>query len=152
MNQSFYIASVGAHQQQQSFTVTGNNVANVGMHGYKAQRSRFSALIYQNMKAVEQDTVRAGVGGAMWSTDTNFESGAAVTTGLKQDYMIQGDGFFALVDLSTNEISLTRSGAFRMSSLQRNTGMEDEALFIFSICSFVRPVVATTIGILCSTA
>lgn len=126
MNQSFYIASVGAQQQQQSLTVTSNNIANVNMHGYKAQRGRFSALIYQNMKAVEQDTVRAGVGGALWTTDTKFESGAAITTGLSQDYMIQGDGFFALVDLATREISLTRSGAFHMASLQRDSGLLDE--------------------------
>lgn len=41
--------------------------------------------------------------------------------------MIDGDGFFALVDLETNEISLTRNGAFVISSLQRASGEVDDA-------------------------
>ena len=40
--------------------------------------------------------------------------------------MISGDGFFALVDLATNEVSLTRNGAFSIAELQRATGETDE--------------------------
>lgn len=126
MNLSFYISSTGAHQQQEGLTVVANNVANVNMHGFKAARSRFSALMYQTMKAVEEEEVRYGSGGILFTTDTNFEPGPPVHTGLSQDYFIQGDGFFGLVDLNTNEITFTRNGSFCMSSLERPTGEVDE--------------------------
>ena len=126
MNLSFYISAVGAHQQQESLTVVANNVANANMHGFKAQRSRFASLMYQTMKAVEQEEVRYGTGGVLFTTDTKFDPGTPVSTGLDQDYFIEGDGFFALVDLNTNEITFTRNGSFCMSSLERPTGEVDE--------------------------
>lgn len=66
----------------------------------------------------------AGAGACLWTTDTDFSSGAGVDTGRAQDYMISGDGFFALVDLATNEVSLTRNGAFSIAELQRATARQ----------------------------
>ena len=40
--------------------------------------------------------------------------------------MIEGSGFFALVDPATNEVSFTRNGAFSMASLEQPTGELDE--------------------------
>ena len=40
-------------------------------------------------------------------------------TGRKQDYAIVGDGFFALYDPDTGEISYTRDGSFALSSFQQ---------------------------------
>ena len=105
MNQSFFIGAVGAHQQQKRLNVQGNNIANVNTYGFKAEK---------------------GAGACLWTTDTDFSSGAGVDTGRAQDYMISGDGFFALVDLATNEVSLTRNGAFSIAELQRATGETDE--------------------------
>ena len=126
MNQSFYTGAVGALQQQKSLTVTANNMANVNSYGFKSDRSVFSGLIYQNIKGQEREEVQVGVGACLQSTDTNFAQGTAVDTGRAQDYMINGDGFFALVDLATGEISLTRNGAFSFASLQQRTGFLDE--------------------------
>ena len=126
MNLSFYISATGAHQQQEGLTVVANNVANVNMHGFKAERSRFSSALYQTMKAVEEEEVRKGSGGILFTTDTKFEPGPPVYTGLNQDYFIEGDGFFGIVDLNTNEITFTRNGSFCMSSLKRPTGEVDQ--------------------------
>ena len=125
MNLSFYISAVGAHQQQESMTVVANNVANVNMHGFKAARSRFSSLMYQTMKSVEKEELRYGTGGVLFTTDTKFDPGTPVHTGLSQDYFIEGDGFFGIVDLNTNEVTFTRNGSFCMSSLERPTGEVD---------------------------
>ena len=46
MNQSFFIAAVGAHQQLKRLGVHGNNVANVNTYGFKAEKGRFTALMY----------------------------------------------------------------------------------------------------------
>ncbi len=126
MNQSFFIGAVGAHQQLKRLTVHSNNIANVNTYGFKAEKSRFTALMYDNIRAIENDELPSGVGSALWITSTDFSSGAPVITDRDQDYMIAGDGFFAVVDLSTSEVSLTRDGAFVTSELQRATGEVDE--------------------------
>ena len=126
MNQSFFIGALGAHQQQKSLTVTSNNIANVNAHGFKGGKSRFVQLMYENLRSAEGGDVKSGLGTCVWTTDTNFAPGPGAHTGRSQDYMIEGDGFFALVDLNTNEISFTRSGTFCMASMQRPVGILDE--------------------------
>ena len=126
MNQSFFIGAVGAHQQLKRLTVHSNNIANVNTYGFKAEKSRFTALMYDNIRGIENEELPTGVGSALWVTDTDFSTGAPVITERDQDYMIMGDGFFAVVDLASNESSLTRNGAFAVSELQRASGEVDE--------------------------
>ena len=126
MNQSFFIGAVGAHQQLKRLTVHSNNIANVNTYGFKAEKARFTALMYDNIRAIENDELPSGVGSALWVTDTDFSTGAPVITERDQDYMIVGDGFFAVVDLASNEVSLTRNGAFVISELQRASGEVDD--------------------------
>lgn len=121
MNQSFFTGAIGAHQQQKAMDVSGNNIANVNTYGFKASKSRFTGLMYQRLKNAEDANLRSGVGTGLWTTDTNFAAGGAVQTGRVQDYMINGTGFFALADLNTGEISLTRNGAFCIASRLQET-------------------------------
>ncbi len=138
MNQSFFIGAVGAHQQLKRLTVHGNNIANLNTYGFKAEKSRFASLMYDDVKSVgtaedgvngrpDFDTFPSGVGACLWTTDTDFKSGAIQETQKDQDYAIVGDdGFFAVADLNTGEITLTRNGAFVISELVRSTGEVDE--------------------------
>jgi flagellar basal-body rod protein FlgG len=126
MNQSFYIGAIGAQQQMQHMTVRGDNIANVNTYGYKAQRTDFTALMYDDILGVESDTLPTGVGTRMEMTSTNFTQGSAADTGRAQDYMIEGRGFFALADLATGEVSFTRNGAFSLAEYQKPTGETDE--------------------------
>ena len=129
MNQSFYIGAVGAQQQLYHLNVHGDNIANVNTYGFKANRSYFSALLYQNWPGVleGQDTqLPMGVGTKMLMTSTDFSQGGPAETGRSLDYYIEGEGFFGLVDLATGDVSFTRNGAFMMSELQRPTGEVDE--------------------------
>lgn len=125
MNQSFFIGAVGAHQQQKRLNVQSNNIANINTYGFKAEKARFTALMYEDVRAIDEDQP-SGVGTRVIATDTDFTQGAAASTERYQDYMIDGDGFFALVDLTTNEVSLTRNGAFSVAELLRPTGEVDE--------------------------
>ena len=125
MNQSFFIGAVGAHQQLKRLAVQGNNIANVNTYGFNADKGRFSALMYDRVKNVEEEMLPSGVGTCLLTTDTDFGLGGAVDTGRAQDYMIAGDGFFAVVDLVTGEVALTRNGAFSMASLERASGETD---------------------------
>lgn len=140
MNQSFFIAAVGAHQQLKRLGVHGNNIANLNTYGFKAEKSRFASLMYDDLKGVGEATegsaargedgdfemLPSGVGAALWTTDTDFKSGAMAETRRDQDYAIAGDGFFAIADLTTGEITLTRNGGFVISELMRPTGEVDE--------------------------
>ena len=125
MNQSFYIGAVGAQMQQRRMNIIGDNIANLNTFGFKADRSDFTALMYQGHRGTEED-LPMGVGTRLLMTSTDFSQGPVVDNGRSLDYMIEGEGFFALVDLATGEVSYTRNGAFMMSQLQRPTGQVDE--------------------------
>ena len=125
MNQSFYIGAVGAQQQLYHLNVHGDNIANVNTFGYKADKSYFSALMYQNWPGVEAELPK-GVGTRMLMTSTDYSQGVPSETGRPLDFYIEGYGFFGLVDLNTGEVSFTRNGAFIMSQLQQETGEVDE--------------------------
>ena len=125
MNQSFYIGAIGAQQQLRRLNVVGDNIANLNTVGFKADRADFVALMYQNHRGVEEE-IPIGVGTRLLMTSTHFSQGPVVDNGRSLDYMIEGDGFFALVDLATGEVTYTRNGAFEMSELVRNSGQVDE--------------------------
>ena len=126
MNQSFYIGAVGAQQQLKRLNVHADNIANVNTTGFKANRADFSALIYRDRQGVEEE-LPMGVGTKLLMTATDFSSGGVADTGRSLDYMIEGDGFFALVDLATGEVTYTRDGSFTKSEYLRDSGEVDEA-------------------------
>ncbi len=121
MNISFYTASVGAQQQQERLNVHGNNLANVNNYGFKAKKPSFSQLMTGPVQGIEEDLPR-GVGARMIEADTDFAQSGLADTGRELDYGIEGDGFFALMDPTSGEISYTRDGSFVLSSYQ---DMED---------------------------
>lgn len=125
MNRSFYIGAGGAQQQLYHLNVHGNNIANVNTFGYKTDKSYFTALMYQNHRGVEEE-LPMGVGTRMLMTSTDYSQGAPKETGRWLDFMIDGEGFFGIVDLDTGDVTFTRNGAFYMSELQRPTGEVDE--------------------------
>ena len=125
MNQSFYIGAVGAQQQLYHLNVHGDNIANVNTFGFKANRSYFTALMYQNWQGVEAD-LPMGVGTRMLMTSTDYSQGIPSDTGRPLDFMIEGNGFFGLIDLATGDVTFTRNGAFIMSELEQDTGEVDE--------------------------
>lgn len=126
MNQSFYIGATAAHQQNMRMGVVGNNISNVNTYGFKAEKARFNALMYDTLKEAGGREQRIGVGTALCGTDTDHATGAAAQTGRTLDYMVQGEGFFGLMDINSGEITYTRSGAFQASRMLRPTGETQE--------------------------
>ncbi len=126
MNQSFYTGAVGARQQMLNLNVQANNMANVNTYGYKAQASRFASLFHQRVNTISGGDDSNGVGAAMLMTSTDHRPGTVLHTGRFQDYSINGNGYFALVDLGTREVTFTRNGAFAVSPYERATGELDE--------------------------
>ena len=126
MNVSFYTAAVGAREQQSHLDVVANNISNVNTTGFKAERASFSSLMYQNMIGIDEEELPRGVGAHMIAATTDFSSGTLMATAGAQDYAIQGEGFFALLDSTTGEVSYTRDGSFAAGGLQEETGETDE--------------------------
>lgn len=119
MNQSFYAAAVAASQQQQSLNVVSNNIANVNTIGFKAEQAQFSELLYRAYTGVEDDVAR-GSGSRIMQTTTDFQGGALIQRADGQNYAINGDGFFAVQNPETNEISYTRAGSFHWGNTANN--------------------------------
>ena len=96
MNQSFYTGATGAHQQMRRMNVLGNNIANINTYGYKAQRGRFAALMYENPpRSIDREPVYFGVGTALWQIDTDFNSGILAEYGPEAGLCHRGGGFFS---------------------------------------------------------
>lgn len=102
---------------QEKMNVIAHNLANANTTGFKAKNPVFSDLLYSNVSD-PADTVtnlRAGSGIALELTETSFDQGNWIPTNMPLDFAIQGEGFFALQNPATGEITYTRDGNFRLS-------------------------------------
>ncbi len=111
--------------QMRRMNIIGDNTANLNTFGFKANRTDFTALMYQDHRGIE-DELPMGVGTRILMTARNHAQGPVEDFQRSTDYMIDGDGFFALVDLATGEVSYTRNGAFVMNGREEPTGEVDE--------------------------
>ncbi len=108
----------GLQAQQTMLDVVGNNIANVSTTGYKASSVEFEDTLSQmlgNASAPQSNQggtspAQVGLGVRVAATATNFTEGAAQTTGVGTNLMINGDGFFVINNGGQTEY--TRSGAF----------------------------------------
>ena len=105
---SFYTGAVGAYQQEQRMNVQANNIANVNNYGYKAERATFHHLMYGNVRGIDEERLPRGTGTKMVKASVDYEPGGYADTGRLFDFAIMGNGFFALYDLASGEISFTR--------------------------------------------
>lgn len=125
MIQAFYSAAVGAQQQMRHLDVHGNNIANVNTYGFKAQMPAFQTLMYGMLGGADGKQLPKGSGSALALTGSDFSSGPLEQTDRDLDYAIVGDGFFALYDPASGEVSFTRDGSFTLSPLQVEQQADD---------------------------
>lgn len=123
MIQAFYSAALGAQQQMKRLGVQANNIANVSTYGYKAEKPSFEAALYRFHNGANGTELPRGSGTLVVSTATDFSESSVQETGRNLDYAIVGEGWFALYDPSTQEVSYTRDGSFTMSRFEQ--GGED---------------------------
>lgn len=117
------ISGLRAHQNM--LDVTGNNIANVNTTGFKSSRTQFQDTLSQLVAAgVAPDQqvgganpAQIGLGVTTAAITTQFTQGAAQTTGVPTDLMINGDGFF-VVERGGQQY-YTRNGAFNFDPMGR---------------------------------
>ena len=104
MVRSLYSAASGMIAQQTNVDVIANNLANVNSTGYKAESASFKSLLYQDLQAKtttangEEKPVSAqvGLGSRISAVTSHYTQGSANATDSNTDFMINGDGFFAV--------------------------------------------------------
>lgn len=116
MIRGFYTATSGLVSQQKNLDLIANNMANTSTTGFKPQRSAFSSLVHEKIKGGAANEISMGNGVKIEKTDINFAQGEPIETKMTYDYVIIGEGFFALESAKGGEISYTRSGDFQLQT------------------------------------
>ncbi|MEE3505293.1 MULTISPECIES: flagellar hook-basal body complex protein [unclassified Pseudomonas] len=108
---SFNVSLSGLHAAHKRLEVAGNNIANVGTHGFKSSRAEFAALYLSAQLGNGHNAVGDGV--RLANVSQNFSQGGVdASSGGVLDMRIQGKGFFVVSD--NGALSYTRAGAFKM--------------------------------------
>ncbi len=122
MIRALYSAGSGMTAQQLNVDNIAHNLANSSTVGYKARRTQFQDLMYQNVvtpgASASQQTVvptglQLGLGTRAASNEIIFTQGSFTNTNNSLDIAIEGVGFFQ-VRLSSGEIAYTRAGTFHL--------------------------------------
>jgi flagellar basal-body rod protein FlgG len=124
MIRALYSAASGMNAQQLNGDNIANNLANANTTGYKERRAQFQDLLYQNMiqpgaSAGQQSTVpsglQLGLGTRAASNEIIFTQGNFTETDNPLDVVVQGNGFFQILQANGN-LAYTRDGSFQLNS------------------------------------
>lgn len=122
MIRALYSAASGMAAQQLNVDNIANNLANANTNAYKTRRAQFQDLLYQSIvqpgTAAGQQTIvpaglQIGMGTRTSSNEIIFSQGNFSQTGNPLDLVIQGNGFFQVLQ-STGQTAYTRDGSFQV--------------------------------------
>jgi flagellar basal-body rod protein FlgG len=124
MLRSLFIAATGMEAQKLNIDVISNNLANVNTAGFKKSRADFQDLLYQTLRAPGSSSaegtqvpsgIQVGLGVKTVAVQKNFSQGDFAQTGNSLDLVVEGDGFFQILQ-PDGTVAYTRSGAFKLDS------------------------------------
>jgi flagellar basal-body rod protein FlgG len=110
--------------QKLNIDVISNNLANVNTPGFKKSRADFQDLIYQTLRtpgatsaegAQVPSGIQVGLGVKPVAVQKNFTQGDFAQTGNNLDLVIEGDGFFQIMQ-PDGTVAYSRAGAFKLDS------------------------------------
>ena len=122
MIKALYSAASGMTAQQTNVDNIAHNLANANTTGFKARRTQFQDLLYQNLitpgaAAGQQTTVptglQLGMGTRAASNEIIFTQGNFSQTENPLDLVIQGRGFFQ-IRRPSGELAYSRAGNFHL--------------------------------------
>ncbi|WP_432354095.1 flagellar hook-basal body protein [Sporosarcina sp. A2] len=119
------------NQLQNSLDIIGNNLSNIGTHGYKSNQASFQEMLYQQFNNDKADTaqrqspagIRYGVGAMLGQTQMNWKVGTLQQTGRNLDFALtEPKQYFNLLVQGPEgpETVYTRQGNFYLSPGQGN--------------------------------
>jgi flagellar hook protein FlgE len=112
---SFSIPLSGLSASSNSLSVIANNLANLNTVGFKAQRTLFQDLFYQQIgTSGSGNPIQQGVGVSVSGISADLTQGSIQSSGVPTDVGIQGNGFFVLNKGGATAYS--RAGSFTIAS------------------------------------
>lgn len=117
-------AASGMEAQMAQIDNISNNLANVNTTGFKKSRAEFQDLLYETLQEPGANTsaltqapvgIQKGMGVKVAGTQRVFEMGTPQNTKRELDFMIKGEGFFA-VQLPNGDTGYRRDGTFYRSA------------------------------------
>lgn len=129
MMRSLWTAASGMISQQTSVDTISNNLANVNTVGYKQETTQFKSLLYQDLQAKTTSangefkpvSAQVGLGTRVAAVTSIYTQGAMNATDSNTDFAIQGDGFFAVRNTSSEDVVYTRNGSFTWATATEGT-------------------------------
>jgi len=124
MLRSLFIAATGMEAQRLNIDVISNNLANVNTPGFKKSRADFQDLMYQTLRTPGATSaegsqvpsgIQVGLGVKPVAVQKNFTQGDFAQTGNSLDLVIEGDGFFQVLQ-PDGTAAYTRAGALKLDS------------------------------------
>ncbi len=122
MIRALYSAGSGMTAQQMSIDNIANNLANANTTGFKARRTQFQDLLYQNYlqpgaaagsQTIVPSGLQVGMGTRPSANSIVFTQGSFTETDNPLDLVIQGKGFFQ-IQTPNGQTAYTRSGNFQL--------------------------------------
>jgi flagellar basal-body rod protein FlgG len=126
MLDGMYSAAAGMEAQQQQLDAIGNDLANASTTGYKAERTGFHELLYNQIDQAGTVTT-TGTGAAADLLGRDQSQGSLQSTDDPLDIAIDGAGFLT-VRRPDGSIVLTRDGALQVDPKGRLTTAEGDLL------------------------
>lgn len=123
MHPALWIGKTGLDAAQTGVSVISNNLANASTVGFKKSRAVFEDLLYQNINQPggrsSADTelpsgLMLGAGAKVTATQKSFTQGNMLTTENSLDMMVQGRGFFEILQ-PDGSLAYTRNGQFTLN-------------------------------------
>ena len=112
MDKALYVAMTGARASLQAQGTVSHNIANAETVGFKKSSVQFADLVATGSAT---DPRRApGIGATIAGITQDFVLGPLEQTGRSLDLAIDGDGFFALENPFSGDLSFTRNGNFQL--------------------------------------
>jgi len=119
--QALYSAATGMSAMETKLDVIANNLANIETTGFKRSRPNFEDLFYRHEMmpgAIDANGnytatgTSVGLGTRVSSIQAEQQQGAFEQTNRDLDVLIEGHGFFQVVEPGSGEILFTRAGNF----------------------------------------
>lgn len=110
---SFFTSLSGLKNAETDLRVIANNIANAETVGFKKSSVQFADLVATGSAT---DPRRApGIGATIAGITQDFVLGPLEQTGRSLDLAIDGDGFFALANPFSGDVTFSRNGNFRLT-------------------------------------
>lgn len=123
MSQAMYTAASGMANAQISINVVSNNIANLNTVAFKESHVNFSDVFYSTLSSGAPSSQtnggvnpkEVGYGSQVSSITQNFNTGTFQSTGIAENMMIQGNGFFTVLS-PADEMLYTKAGNFSVDT------------------------------------